>query len=84
MSWRSDGNAADLSTAAAAEPADAASPRRTPLPAQLSNVPVAVQALQRSGVIAIPTDTLYGKVQRHSTSVLISWRPATNTFAPDK
>lgn len=65
MSWRSDGGQADSgSSAAAAQPPDAAvqPPQPSqPLPAELANVPIAVRALQRSGVIAIPTDTLYGE-----------------------
>lgn len=76
MSWRSDASAADCSSAdgsAAAAPASGTpDPASQPLAAELANVPAAVEALQRPGVIAIPTDTLYGEdylygmVRRHT------------------
>ena len=65
MSWRSEGNAVE-SSGAVAEPPPGAPPvtpqplNPEPLRAELPNVPAAVRALQQHGVIAIPTDTLYG------------------------
>ena len=65
MSWQSGASAADISLpdgfATAPVPPDTPGARSQPLAAELANVPAAVQALQRAGVIAIPTDTLYGE-----------------------
>lgn len=60
MSWRSDRSQAD-SSHSAAQSSNEAAPASAPLLAELANVPTAVRALRRPGIIAIPTDTLYGE-----------------------
>ena len=78
MSWRTDASATDSSipdsSAAAAPASGAPNPPPQPLAAELANVPAAVEALQRAGVIAIPTDTLYGE---H----LCVWQPSAGAVA---